>query len=642
MGVTEGQAGTRFSAYERHARLRARFDAEAEQLRGRESRFSTARLLLFLAAVVLCVAAFSDDSWIAGALGGACTLAFAVAVGLHARVSLRREAALTRRDLHDRHLARMDGRWVSFPVDGAGMLPATHPYAGDIDLIGKGSLLQRIDVTHTSQGVRRLVDWLSAPAEASVVRSRQQAVAELADAVELRQELEASARGAKGDEKLDGGGFAAFAELPALFARWPALYPACLGLPLLTAAVFAAGHFGLLPEPSWLVPLTLQVGLLAATGRRVRRAFDLVSARQGALEAFEGMLCVVERAELQAPALQRVQQRLRSDGHAPSEQLSRLNRLASYAELRSQVLLWAFVNPLLLWDLHVLRALERWNAQVGKRTADWIAALGELEALCSLATLADVDPDTGFPELTDGGPLVAQAIAHPLLSAKTRVANDLRIEGPSTVVVVTGSNMAGKSTLLRAVGLNVALGLAGGPVCARSLRLPTVRLRASMRAADELQQGASYFHAELTKLRTVVQDAERQPPILFLLDELLRGTNERARHVGARAVITHLLRRGAMGLVATHDMALAALGNALSEGVTNVHFTDVVVDGEMRFDYRLRPGIVKTSNALRLLSMAGIDVPADERRAMESPAAEPSPPGEHEPDRERGSELMEH
>jgi DNA mismatch repair ATPase MutS len=284
----------------------------------------------------------------------------------------------------------------------------------------------------------------------------------------------------------------------------------------------------------------------------------------------------------------------------------------SASELRRQGLFHFFINPFLLWDLHVLRGLERWNREVGRKSEAWFRALGELEALASLATLAHGDPAATFPEIADATEaLSATSLAHPLIPPATRVANDVALRGPGTALVVTGSNMAGKSTLLRAVGLNVALAQAGGPVCAGALRVPRVRLRASMRAEDSLQRGASYFHAELSKLKGVLADAEAAPPILFLLDELLRGTNARARHVGGRAVVLHLLARGATGLVATHDVALSRLADELPDKVDNAHFTDVVVDGEMRFDYRLRPGVVRTSNALRLLALAGVDVAPD-------------------------------
>jgi DNA mismatch repair ATPase MutS len=336
------------------------------------------------------------------------------------------------------------------------------------------------------------------------------------------------------------------------------------------------------------------------------------------------MLRVVERARFESPLLLALQRRLAVDGTPPSVHMRRLKAWTSSADLRQQFLFHIWVNPLTLWDLHVLRGLERWVVRVGRHTSDWFEALGELEALCSFATLAFGDPDARMPEIEPArGALHARGLGHPLIVARSRVSNDVQLDGPGHALIVTGSNMAGKSTLLRALGLNVALALAGGPVCAALMRVPLVRLRASVRAEDSLQAHSSYFHAELEKLRSVVADAEAQPPVLFLLDELLRGTNARARHVGARAVLLHLLKRSAMGLVATHDVALSALEREHPGKIENVHFTDVVVAGEMRFDYRLRPGVVRTSNALRLLAMAGIDVPNDDGMPAEPLEGQP-------------------
>jgi DNA mismatch repair ATPase MutS len=288
------------------------------------------------------------------------------------------------------------------------------------------------------------------------------------------------------------------------------------------------------------------------------------------------------------------------------------------AQLRTQGPVYLVVNVLTLWDLHCLRGIEGWLTRVGPSTERWFAAIGELEMLCSLATLRHEDPGTTFPEIDENGDagLSCVGIAHPLLKPDSRVENDLSLPGAGSVAIVTGSNMAGKSTLLRAVGLNTALALAGGPVCARAFRLPIVRLRASMRVEDDLQRGASYFHAELEKLKSIIASLDRSPRVLFLLDELLRGTNARARSQGARAVVEHLIQRGALGLVATHDVALSDLEAEHPGRAHNCHFTDVFEHGEMRFDYRLRPGPVRTSNALRLLAMAGVDVPnADDRVA---------------------------
>ena len=606
--------------------LRQRFSVEAARLEGVSGRLSLLRLLCFLGAGAQLVTGVMERAALPLGLGALATIGFFVAVVLHQRVHLAIEGARTRRDVHERHLARVTGRWATLPV-AESRLPRTHAYAWDVDVVGPGSLLQRLDVTHTVHGNATLQSWLGAPATREVIAERQAAVRELAEAVELRQELEAAALGAEGGAQLDGTPFHDFARLPSLFEARPWLTPLLMVLPPVTVGLLIAAQLEVLPSALWLLPLAVQMYLIGITGRAARNAFDLVAARQGAVEAFERMLSVIEQAKLESPMLRAIQARLAVDGVPPSAHMRSLRRWSSAAELRQQFLFHVVVNPLVLWDLRVLRGLERWNARVGKRTADWFVAIGELEALCSLATLAFCDADAIMPELgQDGAALEAQGLLHPLLPPEVRVANDLSLMGPGSALIVTGSNMAGKSTLLRAVGLSVALALAGGPVCARALRLAPVRLRASMRAEDSLQRGASYFHAELQKLKTVVEDAEQSPPILFLLDELLRGTNARARHVGGRAVIVHLLDRNATGLVATHDVALAVLEQERPGRVGNVHFTDVAVEGEMRFDYRLRPGVVRTSNALRLLAMAGIAVPADDALALEAPSGDPTRP----------------
>jgi hypothetical protein len=595
-----------------HEDLRKRFEAEMAKREATSGRLSMVRLVAFLAAATAIAAAFTRGHGWAWMIGLLCASVFVAAVVAQQRVLSALDDARVRRDLHQRHLMRLCSEWTKLPIAPERLLPSAHPYAWDVDLLGQGSLLQRIDVTRTVHGERMLCDWLGRAAGLEAIHARQAAVAELAPMVELRQEFEAAALVARGGEKLDGRPFRELAELPSYFAAHRWLTPTIFALPAFTLLCYLLGGAHVLPTPTWLLPFTAHIALLWKTARPVRRAFDLAAARQGAAESFELMLRVVERARFSSPLLTALQARLAIDGTPPSTHMRRLKAWTSSAELRQQFLFYIVVAPLTLWDLHVLRGLERWNERVGRRTADWFAALGELEALSSLATLAFGDPAARMPEVTATGALDARGLCHPLLPAESRISNDVRLSGPGCALIVTGSNMAGKSTLLRAVGQNVALALAGGPVCASAMQVPLLRLRASMRAEDSLQEGASYFLAELQKLRTVVADAQEEPPVLFLLDELLRGTNARARHVGARAVLLHLLNRSALGLVATHDVALAALEREYPGRIHNVHFTDVVEDGEMRFDYRLREGVVRTSNALRLLSMAGIDVPTDD------------------------------
>jgi DNA mismatch repair ATPase MutS len=327
------------------------------------------------------------------------------------------------------------------------------------------------------------------------------------------------------------------------------------------------------------------------------------------------MLRRIESEPWQTPYLKQLRASLDVRGVSPSTYMTRLARYEGFAQLRTQGPVYFVLNIFTMWDFWCLERIERFASEVGPEAERWFETVGEVEMLCSLSTLRHGDPSTTYPEISDENVgFVASALAHPLLAPHARITNDVALEGKGSLLVITGSNMAGKSTLLRAVGLNVALALAGGPVCAQALRLCPVRLRASMRIDDSLQRGASYFHAELGKLRMVVDDLEHGPPVLFLLDELLRGTNARARNTGARSVLLHLISRGALGLVATHDVGLSALESELTK-VHNVHFTDVFEDGEMRFDYKLRPGPVTTSNALRLLAMAGIEVPTDDRVA---------------------------
>jgi hypothetical protein len=577
-----------------------------------------ANLVLFGAAVVVGGGGAWNRDVTSSAAGVALFVAFLVSYVVHGQLVRKRDRELVRARIHERHLARMNG--VLEGLDGGeGLAPVDHAYAGDLDLFGPSSLFARLCVAHTESGRRTLAAWLLAPAEPETIRARQVAIAELARAIDLRADLEGSVLDT-GQERLDGERFLGFVRreptvLSSALLRW-----ASLALPPVTLALIALSG-NVLPSYTW-APLAIVQGLIAArTEAFVGPAHALVVSRARFVESYRTLFETIEGARLEAPLLAKLRAALEggSSGASATTELRRLETWAGLFELRQQGLVHLVLNPLLLWDLNVLRHLERWAVRVGPRCATWFEAAGELEALSSLATLTHQDPDACTPTVLDrDGPFVARALAHPLLPAAQRVANDVSIGGAKHALLITGSNMAGKSTLLRAVGVSTVLALAGGSVTAAALSLPRVRLRASMRVADSLQRGASYFQAELQRLRTVVADADAPdaPPILFLLDELLRGTNAKARHKGARAVLLHLLSRGGRGLVATHDIALSELEDELAADpsgmrVLNMHFTDVFEQGEMRFDYRLRPGVVKTSNALRLLKMAGIDVDED-------------------------------
>jgi hypothetical protein len=611
-GRVEALVAQHAAGVEAMAKEAAALDARADQL-------SFVRLGTFLAGAIGVAHGGSTESVVSGVIGAALLVAFAAAVVLHARVLAARDRALVRKGVHERHLKRHRVELAGLPT-GDDLVPADHVYAGDIDLVGEASLFSRLDVAHTRRGREALARWLAAPAGREVAKQRQEAVRELADALPLRVELEAAALdaiAAQVGEKvppkvLDDAPFLAFVRLPAV-VRGTLLALVVPGLPALTVALWALSGSAL-PAGAWLPTFVIQALVAWRLERSIGERHGLLVSRSRFVESFRALLAVVEQATLTAPLLKALSARLSASGRRPTAELSRLETWAGLFELRSQGLVHFFINLFLLWDANVLLRIEGWVARAGKDLEGWFESVGELEALSSLSTLLALDPGASMPELvTEDQGFVAEGLAHPLLPAAQRVANDVRLEGPGTALLVTGSNMAGKSTLLRAVGQAIALALAGGPVVAARASVPPLRLRASMRIADSLQHGSSYFHAELARLRTVVGEAEAAPPIFFLLDELLRGTNARARHLGARAVVLHLLARRATGLVATHDVALSELEAELGGRVKNVHFTDVFEGGEMTFDYRLRQGVVRTSNALRLLKMAGIEVEADDK-----------------------------
>jgi hypothetical protein len=366
-----------------------------------------------------------------------------------------------------------------------------------------------------------------------------------------------------------------------------------------------------------LIGIAAGVIVTATIGRTVDNLIDGVAERQTVFATYAALFKLLGDQQLAALALQQLQRDLSAEGVRAGQQMARLGRLMALADLRG----WMFFYPIqlaTLWNVHVLWLLELWQRAAGARARTWLAALGDFEALAALATLAHDNPSWIFPELV-GEPaprLSARGLGHPLLAPDACVGNDVALGPPGTFLLVTGSNMSGKSTLLRAIGMNIVLAQAGGPVCAAALRVPPLALASSMRVQDSLEQGISYFMAELQRLKEVVDTAgqagERTP--LFLLDEILHGTNTTERQIAARRIILHLLSLGATGVVSTHDLALADAPE-LAVISQPVHFTEQFTRGadglSMTFDYQLRPGIATSTNALKLMEMIGLPTEDD-------------------------------
>ncbi len=575
-------------------------------------RIARGRLAVFLAAISLLIwtLATTADPLRLGAAGGLFIL-FGVLVFWHARVEDRAAWHDALRVTCEHARARIERRWDDLPPGDPPLALdiAHHPYALDLDLFGRASLFQWLGPTATPRGSSQLAGWLLKAASPGEIRRRQAAVQELASHDEWREQLAAHGMLARGARQHEIDAFIAWAEGPALFGARAGLLRAAvftlLGSMWLLIAVSRSSGF-------WLIPLMVGLVLSFAMTKAIAVALDRAGVGQAALSRYAAIFEHVSSARVESAALQDLRARLSAGGLAAPACMRRLNRILGFGELRtSAALLHVPIQAFTLWDFHVLFALDRWRHVAGSRVRDWMTAIAEMDALSALATARRDNPDWANAGIEDTPVFAAQALGHPLIPAARRVTNDVDVGPPGTLLLVTGSNMSGKSTLLRAIGLNAVLAQAGGPVCASRLHMPPTELQTSIRIQDSLELGISYFMAALARLKGVV-DAAEQPRdgrvLLYLLDEILQGTNSAERGMAVQGVARHLLAAHAIGVMTTHDLNLAG-EEPLKSSARLVHFTEIVdEDGGMRFDYRLREGIATSRNALRLMKMIGIDL----------------------------------
>lgn len=526
--------------------------------------------------------------------------AFIVAALIHNRVLQRRDEAARSVRYFERGLDRLDRKWPGVGSDGSAWLPDGHLYASDLDLFGRGNLFQWMNHARTRMGEKTLADWLLHPAAVQEIREREEAVRELVSDVALRERMymvsEAVAASVHPEPLRRWA--EAEPEMPPQNWRW---------LVFGWNAMFALGLTVGYLTGFWSVALLVLAGM-AAFGiwlrPRVLHALHSAEAAAAELEVFGAALAVFEDRTFQAPRLQALTQAVRADGAAPSMRVRQLAKLAVWITSRDHPAL-RVIGPTLMLGTHLAFAADTWRAVNGPLVSRWLLAMGEMEALLSLSAFAFENPDLVWPEWVDGAAphFEGEDLRHPLLDPVQAVPNSLEISLADPFVLVSGSNMSGKSTFLRTLGLAVVMAHTGAPVAARRLRLSRLVVGASISTHDSLQEGASRFFAEISRLRDILALAESGEPVLFLLDELLSGTNSRDRRMGAEGVLRGLRERGAVGLVTTHDLALAEVSRS-----RQVHFADSLLDGKIHFDYKMKPGVVPGSNALALMHALGLPV----------------------------------
>lgn len=599
---------------------RAAFEAEERRLARVSFRFSLLRGGLFLGFLaclgVILVRAGSMAGmgwWIAAAVW---LVAFFAVLPVHDRVIGEQRRARDLRDLNDEALLRIERAWDRLPIPAV-IVEAVEgvegPLARDLDLFGRASLFQLLGTAHTPAGKAMLAGWLLQPAPPEEIARRQAAVGELASEVDYRQRIEVRTRPLE-RKPPDLERLLQWAEgEPWLLAR-PALVWLTRVLAVATVGLVLAAVLTDLPAGPALVCVTINLMLSYAMRERLEETLNRVSAREGDLQRFSEAMELVVGRPAAAEALRRIAGVLTSGGRPAHRWMDLLHRRVELSDARHSTLLHFLLQLLLLWDFHMVWLLERWQRVVGHQVRGWLAALGEIEALGSLGGLRFDNPGWAFPTVTAGEDRVAaRELGHPLIEAGHRVGNDVEVGPPGSFLLVTGSNMSGKSTLLRAIGINTVLAQAGGPVCAREMRLPPLEIATSILIEDSLAAGVSFFMAEVLRIKTVVEAADRCAAegrrLLYLLDEILRGTNSSERQVAVRSVIRHLLRQGAIGAISTHDLQLAEI-EELRAACIPVHFRETIHPGgegpAMTFDYRMRPGVATTVNALKLMELVGL------------------------------------
>ncbi|GAA4410101.1 MutS family DNA mismatch repair protein [Nibrella viscosa] len=584
------------------------FAQQQQAAQRRYNQLAIIRLSWFVIAVALVwwLGSTGQTTW-AFVVAGLGLTGFLYLLKKHQAVRRERDYAGHLQFINQDEAARLERKYLRNET-GAQFGNPLHPYSADLDVFGPHSLFRLLNRTHTYIGERTLAQWLQQPAPPQTIRFRQQAVAELAPQLDWRQAFEAAAYLSTGagqaPEPLLAWAGEPVPPLPGYLkvVRWV--------LPVFTVGLIGLWLTGMVPGVAVLGSLFVHGLVLSQTTKRTQAVSEQTFEMVQALDTYRDMLRLIENRSAEAVQWRQIRRHLTADGEPASAAIRQLHRLTDNLNFRRNPYFYLFFGVLTLWDVQYLIGLDRWRQRHGRHLPQWLDALAEAEALNSLAGLAFAHPDYAVPDIRDTGVVLdAREAAHPLITPAKAVANSLALTGSGQTILITGSNMSGKSTFLRTLGANVVLALAGSVVCAEAFACSPLRVFTSMRTQDSLEESTSSFYAELKRLQTLIQLTSQTDslPVLYFLDEILKGTNSADRHRGAEALIRQLHRTPASGFVSTHDLELGQVGEQV-DFITNYHFQSDLHQGELVFDYRLRTGICQSFNASQLMQAIGIQM----------------------------------
>jgi DNA mismatch repair ATPase MutS len=581
-------------------------ETEIASIRRRNDWYSGIRLLSFAAAIFLLVRLLPVNLYLALGSAVAALSMLLYFVNRSARLSARKKLLEELLSINRAELNALKWDFSEFHP-GETFKDSEHAYSSDLDIFGKGSLFQYLNRTSLTRGRECLAAWLTRPAGPEVIAERQQAVDDLGRKLDWRQEF--YARGRLSKETAQD-----YADL----LTWLSTPPMILGnrtygilltlLPFLSLTSLAMISW-LIP---WNIPVTfvlIQLGIVGWNLRLINHHHNQVSRKFDLLVKYSELIRLIESEKFESVRLEALQEELRSDGRTAGQKLRSLARIVIDFDRRLNMIMGIVLNGLLMWDLQCIRRLEKWKQNSARELPGWFSVLGEFEALNSLAAYRFNVPETVFPVPDPEGPIIqAESLGHPLIPPGENISNDIRIESFGQFLLITGSNMAGKSTFLRTVGVNLVLAAAGSAVMAHSMRFRPVTIITSMRVSDSLSSRESTFYAELKRLRKIIEIHNRGQQAMVLLDEILKGTNSRDKHFGSEMFIRQLIDLNSAGLIATHDLELSKMEAEYPLQIGNYCFEVQIEKQEFIYDYKLRKGVCQTMNATELMKKMGISI----------------------------------
>lgn len=588
------------------------FASKVQLLQKQDNSFSFIRIVFFIFALITMLwFANVREATLTALVFFIATPIFIFLVKKHQKIIIEKKHFTFLKEINEYEIKRLDGKYGEFKNNGSKYFDETHHCSADLDIFGQNSLFQYLAHTVTPLGNLKLANWLRESGEIQILRQRQAAVKELATKIDFLQTFEADGL-AFMQNNADSQQFWQWMHSKESIAKKPYWTLLAYGLPFLFLLSLGVIAFFDLPLLILSLPIVLNVAVLGKMSNAIKTTLQEILPILPTIQAASKLIARIEQTHFTSEKMLALQSQVsqQSDSNTTSKEIKKLSTLIANLEFRQNPYFFIFVNIPLLWDVHFLLGLEKWKQKHQIQSEKWFDTVAEFEALNSLACFHFLHPQYVFPLISqDKFVYQSQNLGHPLIHHTKRVSNDFSIENRGTIHVITGSNMSGKSTFLRTVGINAVLALAGAPVCADQMQISVLQIFTSMRTHDSLSESVSSFYAELKRIGLLLDSIKQEPPILFLLDEILKGTNSEDRNKGAKGLIKQLHKSGLSGLVSTHDLALGILAEEMPESIRNYSFnSELVGNNQLHFPYKISQGVCKSFNASVLMRIIGIEV----------------------------------